>query len=376
MTTMNKANAAAFLLRLERRLRPLLDTREILALSAQMLGQRLTAQQVICFEAAPKLARLSMQHAWSDGLAPGAASDYFLGDALQAELEAGHPVAISDVAHDARTATPATLAALARLSAQALLYVPITREGRLAALVAIHSRTARLWHAEEIELAVHVSERAWSTILRAQVETRLRALSADMERLLAERTHAFGRTWIVSPDLLGVLNLDGYFEHSNPAWQTTLGWSEEEVRSTRFLDLIHPDDLVRTQAAWVAANQGQPALRFENRYRHKLGGWRWLSWVAVPEGNKVYCSARDISVEKKRETELLQAQQQQATPSLQGSVAHDLDEVLQIIASKLQLLQASVANDPQAALQLAACNAAIERGGALAAQLLAGQTDA
>ncbi|MFM2089017.1 MAG: hypothetical protein RLZZ237_3886, partial [Pseudomonadota bacterium] len=147
-----------------------------------------------------------------------------------------------------------------------------------------------------------------------------------------------------------------------------------EIRRTRFLELLHPDDLLRTQATWEAAKQGQPALRFENRYRHKLGGWRWLSWVAVPEGNKVYCSARDISLEKKREAELLQTQQLQASLPLHGIVAHDLDEVLQIIASKLQLLQASVANDPQAALQLAACSAAVEQGGALAAQLLASRT--
>ncbi|MBB5606274.1 MULTISPECIES: PAS domain-containing protein [unclassified Janthinobacterium] len=369
MTEINKSGTAAFLLQLERRLRPLHDTHDILALSAQMLGQRLGAQQVSCFEVDPKHAGLIVQHAWSDGMVPGAAGEYVLGDELKAELAAARPVAISDVAHDTRTSTPAALAAFFRLSVQALLYVPITREGRLAALVAIHSHTARLWHADDIELAVHVSERAWSTILRAQVETRLRALSANMERLLAERTHAFGRTWTVSPDLLGVLNLDGYFEHSNPAWQATLGWSEEEIRRTRFLELLHPDDLLRTQATWEAAKQGQPALRFENRYRHKLGGWRWLSWVAVPEGNKVYCSARDISLEKKLEAELLQASR-----PLHGSVARDLDEVLQIIASKLQLLQASVANDPQAALQLAACSAAVEQGGALAAQLLASRT--
>jgi len=366
MSEINKANAAAFLLQLERRLRPLHDMHDILALSAQMLGQRLGAQQVSCFEVEPKQAGLTVQHAWSDGQAPGTVGDHLLGEELKAELAAAHPVAISNVAHDARTATPAALAAFVRLSVQALLYVPITREGRLAALVAIHSRTTRLWHADEIELAVHVSERAWSTILRAQVETRLRALSADMERLLAERTHAFGRTWHVSPDLLGVLNLDGHFEHSNPAWHATLGWSEEEIRSMRFLDLIHPDDQERTLATWAAAKQGQPALRFENRYRHKLGGWRWLSWVAVPDGNKIYCSARDISLEKKRETELHQAQQQQATLAF--------SEVLQTIADKLQLLQANVANDRQAARQLAACLAAVEQGGALAAQLLGDQS--
>ncbi|WP_215404063.1 PAS domain S-box protein [Janthinobacterium sp. JC611] len=501
------ASGVAFLLQLERRLRLLQDTGEILALSAQLLGQRLGAQQVACFDIDQALQCPTLQHAWSDGLAPGAAGEYFLGDyaaRLADALAAGQALAVSDVASDPRTAMPAALATFARLGIRAFLNIPIAKEGRLAALFVVHSSAARLWHADEIELAVQVSERVWSTILRAQAESRLRALSASMETQVAERTREFGRTWNVSPDLLGVLNLDGYFEHSNPAWQATLGWSEEEIRTTKFFELIHPDDLPRTHAAWEAANQGQPALRFENRYRHKLGGWHWLSWVAVPEGEKVYCSARDITVEKKLEAELaarnsererlwrsaqdlmvaidaegcfaavnpasaailgwlpeemlgrslfdfvlpedaaatrlalakvtqeampsfenryrhregghrwlswvaaiegdlifatgrhvtvekeaqhtlrnmqeslrhsemalLQSQKLEALGKLTGGVAHDFNNVLQIISGNLQLLQLGLDGDPQAAKRIASASAAVERGAKLSAQLLA-----
>ena len=501
------ASGVAFLLQLERRLRLLQDTGEILALSAQLLGQRLGAQQVACFDIDQTLQCPTLQHAWSDGLAPGAAGEYFLGDyaaRLADALAAGQALAVSDVANDPRTSMPAALATFARLGIRAFLNIPIAKEGRLAALFVVHSNAARLWHADEIELAVQVSERVWSTILRAQAESRLRALTASMEMQVAERTREFGRTWNVSPDLLGVLNLDGYFEHSNPAWQSTLGWSAEEIRTTKFLELIHPDDLPRTHAAWEAANQGQPALRFENRYRHKLGGWHWLSWVAVPEGEKVYCSARDITVEKKLEAELaarnsererlwrsaqdlmvaidaegcfaavnpasaailgwlpeemlgrslfdfvlpedaaatrlalanvsqeampsfenryrhregghrwlswvaapegdlvfatgrhvtlekeaqdalrtmqeslrhsemalLQSQKLEALGKLTGGVAHDFNNVLQIISGNLQLLQLGLDGDPLAARRIASASAAVERGAKLSAQLLA-----
>ncbi|WP_300754495.1 PAS domain-containing protein [Janthinobacterium sp.] len=379
MTAMNKPAGGAFLLQLERRVRQLQGTDDIVCLLTQMLGQRLGAQQVMCFDVDQKLPAPALLHAWSDSQKFGAVGEYILGDELRAQLLdewlAVRPVAVSNVSHDPRTAAPATLATFARLSIQALLHVPIIRDGRLAALFVIHSRSVRLWHADDIELAVHVSERIWSTIVRAQAEEQLRTLRSDMERLVAERARAFGRTWKVSPDLLGVLNLEGYFEHSNPAWQATLGWSEEEIRSTRFLDLLHPDDLERTQTGWAAAKQGQPALRFENRYRHKLGGWRWLSWVAVPEGNKVYCSARDISVEKKNAEELAAHHRLAVPPAPASSLAHDFNDVLQAIAGKLQLLQASVANNEQAALQLASCQAAVERAATLAAQLLPRRTD-
>ena len=49
---------------------------------------------------------------------------------------------------------------------------------------------------------------------------------------------------------------------------------------------------------------GQTLSRFENRYGHKDGSYRWLSWVAIPDGGKIYCSARDITAERAAEAEL------------------------------------------------------------------------
>ena len=62
-------SGVAFLLQLERRLRLLHDTGEILSVSAQLLGQRLDAQQVACFDIDQTLQCPTLQHAWSDGLA-------------------------------------------------------------------------------------------------------------------------------------------------------------------------------------------------------------------------------------------------------------------------------------------------------------------
>ena len=134
---------------------------------------------------------------------------------------------------------------------------------------------------------------------RRHDEERLRALNADLERQVIERTLARGRTWQLSPDLMGVANAEGIFESSNPAWQRILGWSEAEIASMKLFELIHPEDQARTRAAWEDASQyGLPAIHFENRYRTKDGDWRWLSWVAVPEEGKVYCIARDMTEAK------------------------------------------------------------------------------
>lgn len=176
---------------------------------------------------------------------------------------------------------------------------------------------------------------------------KLRALTEELEQKVLAQARERGRTWQLSPDILGVLNADGFMESSNPAWQAALGWTEEEVSGTPFLDFIHPDDRARTERVWRdALQQGIPALRFENRYRHKAGGWRWLSWVAVPDERKVYCSARDISVERERQAELERAQEQlrhsqkmEAVGQLTGGLAHDFNNLLAGVAGSLDLIK-------------------------------------
>src|ERR1700731_4770666 len=118
--------------------------------------------------------------------------------------------------------------------------------------------------------------RATEDALRTS-EARLRELNAELERKVIERAQARGLTWQLSPDLLGALNSKGYFETSNPAWYTVLGWSEEEVASMSIFELLHPDDVEHTRAGFELTLVGQPAIRFANRYRCKDGSYRWIS---------------------------------------------------------------------------------------------------
>jgi PAS domain S-box-containing protein len=181
---------------------------------------------------------------------------------------------------------------------------------------------------------------------RVRGEIALRELNADLERKVIERTQARGLTWQVSPDLLGALNSKGYFETSNPAWQTMLGWSEDEVASTPFLDFLHPDDLENTRNGFNLTQIGQPALHFNNRYRCKDGSYRWISWIGIPEDGMVYCSGRDITAQKAAEADLAnaqealrQAQKMEAVGQLTGGIAHDFNNLLAGISGNLELLK-------------------------------------
>jgi PAS domain S-box-containing protein len=211
-------------------------------------------------------------------------------------------------------------------------------------------------------------------------EARLRQLNADLERRVIERTQARGRTWQVSPDLLGALNSKGYFETSNPAWKSVLGWSEEEVASMSIFELLHPDDVERTRAGFELTQLGQPAIRFPNRYRCKEGGYRWISWVGVPEDGMVYCSGRDITDEKAAEAELAEAQEalrrsqkMEAIGQLTGGIAHDFNNLLAGISGGLEFLRTRLGQGRFDGLEryIGAAEDSTRRAAALTQRLLA-----
>jgi PAS domain S-box-containing protein len=183
-------------------------------------------------------------------------------------------------------------------------------------------------------------------------ETRLRQLNAELERQVLKRAQARGLTWKLSPDLLGALNSKGYFETANPAWEKVLGWTEEEVVSMSIFDLLHSDDLEHTRAGFELTQEGQPALRFANRYRCKDDSYRWISWIGIPEEGYVYCTGRDITAEREAEIELAaaqealrQSQKMEAIGHLTGGIAHDFNNLLTGIIGSLDIIRRRMATN-------------------------------
>ena len=214
---------------------------------------------------------------------------------------------------------------------------------------------------------------------RRATEQALRELNANLEKRVIERAQARGRTWDLSPDLLGALNSQGYFETSNPAWRTILGWSEDEVASMSIFELLHPDDVEHTRAGFELTLVGQPAIRFVNRYRCKDGSYRYISWVGIQEDGYVYCTGRDITAEREAEIELSkaqdalrQAQKVEAIGQLTGGIAHDFNNLLTGIIGSLGLVRRRMAtNNPDDIPRLMdAASAAALRAAALTHRLL------
>ena len=54
------------------------------------------------------------------------------------------------------------------------------------------------------------------------------------------------RFFDLSIDLLCFLDFSGHFKRLNPAWETTLGFTRQELMSKPFIEFVHPDDRERT----------------------------------------------------------------------------------------------------------------------------------
>lgn len=98
-------------------------------------------------------------------------------------------------------------------------------------------------------------------------------------------------------DLQIVAGMDGVFRRVSKAWTTRLGWSEEDLLSRPFIDLVHPDDRAATLAAMDRLAWGESVSDFENRYRHVDGSYRRLWWNAspLPGYDMLVASARDVT---------------------------------------------------------------------------------
>ncbi|MBI5249290.1 MAG: PAS domain S-box protein [Desulfomonile tiedjei] len=127
----------------------------------------------------------------------------------------------------------------------------------------------------------------------------------ERKRTEQERDRLFN----LSIDMLCIAGFDGFFKQVNPAFTKILGWTQHEFLAKRWMEFVHPDDVESTINAGNMLVSGKALHGFENRYAHKDGSYRWISWNCFPISGEqlVFAVARDVTWDKQAREDLRKA---------------------------------------------------------------------
>jgi len=105
------------------------------------------------------------------------------------------------------------------------------------------------------------------------------------------------RFFDLSLELLAIVRADGEFSRLNPAWQSVLGWSSDELNGSKLTTFVHPDDVDETtQQLATLSGSGNTTVSFVNRFRHSDGSYRELRWsVTSDDDGQLFAVARDVT---------------------------------------------------------------------------------
>ena len=134
--------------------------------------------------------------------------------------------------------------------------------------------------------------------LADQIQTWI-AERAERKRTEQERERFFN----LSLDLLTILEASGHLTQTNPAWESVLGWTPDELQGKRVWELIDPEDHQRAIKNHERILSGESLTEVEYRCLCKDGSHRWILWNAklIPGESSIYLVGRDITERKQAE---------------------------------------------------------------------------
>ena len=226
----------AFAVRLGDALRPLEDPLEIQRTAMRVLGEHLQADRVLYSEIEADDRHFVIADNYVRGNVPKMIGRFPLSDYdnAQQSQRRGETFVLPDIRSAGESDEHAAFLAI---GVQAIIGVPLHKDGRWVASLSAHQGSPRAWSPEETALVGETAERTWAAVERARAEAELRALAEQFTRTVED-----------APIPILLQAEDGEVLRVNRAWTELTGYAHGDLP---------------TMDAWLthACGQGSEALR-------------------------------------------------------------------------------------------------------------------
>jgi PAS domain S-box-containing protein len=135
---------------------------------------------------------------------------------------------------------------------------------------------------------------------------------------------------------------DGLIVFHNQRAETLTGYTGEELARTPFIEFVNPDDRKTLLERYAQKLNGEKfGAAYAFGIMHKQGHELWVevntavvSWKKKPA---IQCFIRDVTLQKKLESQLRQAHKLESIGTLAGGIAHDFNNIIGIILGNTEL---------------------------------------
>ena len=269
-----------FLHNLAEATRSLVDSAKIMEVSTRMLGQHLNAARCAYSELSEDGDQFTIYDDYGSGCAPlrGTYNLSAFGAHLAAQLKAGQTLVINDINADPAYAESAP--GFKSLGICATVCYPLMKDGKLRAMMAVHSASPRAWTVPEVSLVAEVVERCWATIQRSLAEDEAQARGHLAEAQARAATESASRFQLLSEVVaiqVWTANPAGELDYANQGCVEYFGGDlQKDLLGNAWAQYVHVDDLTGAVSAWKASlSTGEP-YEVEFRLRGRNGAYRWF----------------------------------------------------------------------------------------------------